>query len=277
MEQDLNEWIEQKQEQYPELDKNLIKLAAKIYFKIRDDWDMAMCVSGREGCGKSTFVYWLCRLVDDDFNIKDNITYSIKDFEKKLRTLPKYAAVWPDEGSDMFYKRAWNSSERTEINKTLMMARQENKFYAFCAPRMGDTDAYLREWRIRLWVHITDRGIGYVFAYDDTVMTGDPWHLSDDKLRKKKNMIAKVSFPDMPANDKELYRKLKREYFDKHDGDGREQKGPVKITPLEIGRMTHERKKGVTLEDVANVFKKSKDTIIRNQRAYRKTLNVGRV
>lgn len=271
MEEDIEKWIEKKQKEFPELDKNLIKLAARIYFKIRDDWDMAMCVSGREGCGKSTFVYWICRLVDKNFNIKDNITYTINDFDKKLRTMPKYSAIWPDEGSDMFYKRSWNSQERTKTNQTLMMARQNNQFYAFCAPRMGDTDAYLREWRIRLWVHITDRGIGYVFSYDDNVMTGDPWHLGDSKLRKKRNMIAKVTFPDMPPKDKALYKQYKREYFDgeRDNGNGKVN-GNIEIKPIDkrqMGLMMLRRKQEkVTVKQLAGLLNVGEAQLYKHQR-----------
>jgi hypothetical protein len=199
------------------LDPNLLWLAAIIRAKLRNDWDQCVCADGIEGVSKSTIIFWLNKLVDDSFSIDRSLTYDLDDFVGKIFKLPKYSAIWPDEGSDMFYKRDWAKDGRTDANQKLQMARQNNMFYGFCAPRLGDNDEYLRNWRVRIWINVIDRGAAAVYAFDRGVKQGDPWHLKKRTDRINNNFVMFITYPDMPDGDRQEYKNLKRKYFEKRE------------------------------------------------------------
>jgi len=191
----------------------LDELTQHIRQKLQDVWDLPAVITGREGIGKSTLGYWLCYGVDENFNVEEGIVYTAKELRPKLFRTPRYGACLVDEGLAALYKREHSTYERKFIIKVLSQARQRNLFYAICCPRMGDLDEYLRNWRIRLWLHVVSRGKAAVYLYDDKVMIGDPWHLGDRKERRKRNLVGFVSFPAMPDDIKDMYRRIKAEAY----------------------------------------------------------------
>jgi hypothetical protein len=197
----------------PKLDIGLLDLAEDIRTEIRDDWDNILVATGREGIGKSSFLYWICKLVDEDYKLRRNISYNVPDVLTKIKKFDKYSSIHIDEGSDIFYKRDSATVLRKKAIKTFIKSRQQNLFCAFAAPRLVDLDENLRNWRIRTWVKLTARGKGEVYTFDDDEDYGDPWHLKNTRLRSQKNFIGTIKFPDFPNDIKKEYQKLKRKAF----------------------------------------------------------------
>lgn len=194
---------------------NLQDLANAIIWKMKKDFDYMICLSGREGVGKSVMGYHLGKMIDKNFNIKNNIVYNLQEMENKIRNLPSYSAVLIDEGMEVFYKRDWNNKDRKRVIKILSTVRQRNLCFIFCVPRFTDLDEYLRNWRIRCWVKVFARGKGYTYFFDDSEDYGDPWHLFDSSLKWSHNYWRKVSCRDMPDDDAVVYKEIKKESFEK--------------------------------------------------------------
>lgn len=202
--------------------------------KIRDDYDSLCCISGREGIGKSSLGYHICKLVDDNFDVKKNIVYALPELYRKMMETPKYGSVLVDEGMECFYKRDHHNPARKRVIKSLSQARQKNLFYVFCSPRFTDLDEYLRNWRIRIWLRVTARGVAEIYFFDDNEMYGDPWHLKDKKLRKKLNYWGKLRFSKMSGSDKKEYLKIKRKTYERLGVEGPDSMGTVMV-----GRFAH--------------------------------------
>lgn len=237
------------------LSPSFIQLGADIRAKLRDDYDVMGVISGREGIGKTTFGYWLCRVVDPAFDVEKNIVYNLEQMKDKIFNTSRYCSNLMDEGMEIFYKRNWFKADQKRLNQILGMARQNNLFYVSCAPRFTDLDEYLRNWRIRLWVHVVDRGVGLVHFRDDGEHQGDPWHLGDKAERRTRNYWDRIECGPMPKEDHDRYIALKRAYFEevgKANGDGakngkKPQKGLLTLGQLAQNLRT---KRGISYADL---------------------------
>jgi hypothetical protein len=141
-----------------ESDAGLDTLANTIRRRLRNDYDVACCIDGVEGFGKSTMAYWLCKKVDPDFDPTTRIAYSIDHFLELIYKTPRYGAVMIDGGMEVLYKRKAMDPFVVRATQIIAMARQRNLFYVITLPQFHNLDVNLREWRIRLWIHLYRRG-----------------------------------------------------------------------------------------------------------------------
>ncbi|MEM2175197.1 MAG: hypothetical protein QXI58_06215, partial [Candidatus Micrarchaeia archaeon] len=133
-----------------------------------------------------------------------------------------------DEAIKQFYKLDWASSSQKYINKVYAVARKEGKTTILCMPRFTDFTEFFRNHRIRFWFHILSRGVAVLFVPDWSPFTKDPWWMDKNQkaieevtkyikmtkidigkkislLKRTKNFVTALIFPDMLPEDKEKY------------------------------------------------------------------------
>ena len=198
---------------------------------IKDKWDNVILISGREGVGKSTFMWWGCFLFHliyakknpsykKEFTLKKNLTYTASEFNQRIKDL-NHEALGMDEGTRAFYKRNSQNSAVKESVALLTQSRFKYLSYFICSPRMADTDEYLRGWRITIWIEVTDRGEAQIY-YIIKEETDDAWNLKDIKKRNKRHKLfggkgnkgEQITCPDIPPSIKFQYELLKKEVFE---------------------------------------------------------------
>lgn len=195
----------------------MLALSKFIQFRLKQNYDAFMCVSGGEGEGKSSLAMRLCQMVNPTFNIEENVIYEMSEMGEKIFTLPRYSAVLVDEGIQGFYKRTWQQQGRAQMNVIFALCRMQNLFFVLCIPRIGDLDEMLRNHRIMYWLHVKTRGVANFYFKDPDQMIDDPWHLKDEKLRRKKCQhlgLRQVYFPKMDQRIENEYIRIKKSNFD---------------------------------------------------------------
>jgi len=152
---------------------------------IKQDWDFLFVIDGIEGGGKSIFTQQVAHYVTGG-NIKvEHITYSPKDFRKKVLSAPKYGAVVYDEAFRGMSARAAMTQTNRMLMGMLQEIRQKNLFIFIVLPSIWDLDKYVALHRCAGLFHITvteKRERGFFKFYNKGQITN---LLRDYKLRYK--------------------------------------------------------------------------------------------
>ena len=159
-------------------------LAKQIKIFLKNDWDYIIVISGDAGVGKSTLTVKLGRLVDEKYNFERNNIYSRRELKDKLWNLPTKSFLNVDEAINIVYRRDFFQRKQKNLLKDLDVVRDRNLCFCFLIPSFWDLDSkILSSGRIKIWVHIDERGRGYIFRPDKNPFNPDPWN---KKLNFKK-------------------------------------------------------------------------------------------
>jgi len=212
-------------------------IAKLLLERIKNDWDAAIAITGEEGSGKSTFALQLAMAVDPNFALQRNVMFSPSEKEMidKVIHLPKYSAIVIDEAIKILYKLNWSSKIQIVLNQIYALARKENKVSLFCMPRFVDFNEYFRNHRLKMWIHISQRGKAFLFLRDSNPYSQDAWHVDDmRKIIKSRKRWSETIFSDLTIDEqtrlfkknpcfkgivsfKDLPAKLKKEYVTLRD------------------------------------------------------------
>ena len=248
---------------WPSLNKNLKHLAIFIRKRLRKDWDLVICITGEEGCGKSTLGMLIGAITDKRFNLKDNVAFlpDEKQIVKEYTKLKKYQCYVIDEAIRALYKMSFMTSMTQTLVRMWATERYQNKCTVLILPRFKDLTENFRNHRVKLWIHVISRGIAVVYTRDDDPHTKDPWNfefaykykiragkkqpVATMSLEKRlfiesrmKNYLFHFDFPDLPEDFKQVYQNHKISSRD--DINKQEEQAEIKKHP-KLTTMTNQR------------------------------------
>lgn len=120
-----------------------------------EKYDNIIGTQGREGSGKSTQVYGVCKAFDPDFSLRSNYMYDFEAMEEKLNEGGDEGGIfWLDEAVNVANKRRWQSKDNVDFTDLLIMMRSRGWCVNMCIPRIEDLDFYVREHRLRYIVTV---------------------------------------------------------------------------------------------------------------------------
>ncbi|MCS7135104.1 MAG: hypothetical protein NZ893_01550 [Candidatus Aenigmarchaeota archaeon] len=165
------------------LEENFHIFVKRIRKRVRKKYDMVIGITGEEGEGKTTLGIQIGKEADENFDMERNIVFNPdKEKVKKLiLELPKYSVVDVDEAIKILYKMQWYSDIQHLLNVIYALCRRENKISLLLMPRFKDFNEFFRNHRIKLWIHIVQRGIAVVFGKDWSPFVKDPWRMDDNQ------------------------------------------------------------------------------------------------
>jgi len=135
----------------------------------KDDWDFLFLVDGKERGGKSVFAQQIGLYVYPDLSV-DDIAFSPKDFERKVRLSKPNSCVIYDEAYGGLSSRNFMSWINKSLVKMLTEIGFKNLFIIIVLPSFFDLDKYVALWRSRALFHIyTSDNLerGFFGAYND--------------------------------------------------------------------------------------------------------------
>lgn len=208
--------------------KSIMNLAAE---RQRQNYDFIPAVTGGEGTGKSTLLYWLCKLdaqfLQMPFNIDTNFIYNptYAGVIRSMQVLPKKSAINVDEAIRTMYVRNWNAKQQREMNTFFATVRKRNLFCGLAIPHLFELDSFFKNLRIIIWIHIFERGKAGIFVKDPNPFNPDPFNTrvarkiidektperfnTDDLVRtlyeNVPNFITWFKFPEMPPAIEKRY------------------------------------------------------------------------
>jgi len=198
-------------------------LAEHIKGFLAKDWDYIIAVSGPAGVGKSTLMQLLAPYLDKKFSYEHTNLYSQKKFTKALKQYPEKSFINVDEAINALFKRDFAKGGQKELLKALDIVRHRNLCLAFLIPYIWDLDSkVLNSNRLKIWIYIDKRGVGYIFKPDRNPFNPDPWNRDlNRKLLAKwneglhpnisPNYVDEIHFKAMPEEEYAKYKANKAE------------------------------------------------------------------
>ncbi len=221
----------------PNLDEKLKTIVRRIDDRNRDDFDSVIAITGGEGMGKSTLAAIIGMLYDGRFGFDRNELFqpTHKEIKERLTKLPKYSVIIADEAIRVLYKLKWQDKAQQYLNQVYALCRQENQVTILCMPRFTDFNEFFRNHRIKIWIHVYQRGKAMMFVGDENPFVTDVFWIAesmkivDKAMRRNRKLsidddiadrvfskvrcyVMNFSFPDMPDELKKLYKDLKEKY-----------------------------------------------------------------
>lgn len=184
-----------------------------------DDWSIT-AIDGVPGSGKSCLgsriAEAICKIRGTRFRYEDYLTYTRKEMLEWINPgknqKPQGSPVIADELISMFFKRNWYEEEQKGAIELLNKCRDRHLALIGCVPTLWDIDGTFLG-LVSFWIHVQERGIGYVFKRDDNPFRKDKWRRDEgEKLwdRKKpvdtyNNFICAISWDDWTDDERERY------------------------------------------------------------------------
>jgi hypothetical protein len=152
--------------------------------------------------GKSQLGAVMGSLIDFDYDFKKNICFipTSKEIENSYMKLPMYSALHIDEASRGLHKQKWYDKVQQKLNE-LYDVEREGHFLCtlLLMPRFQNFSENFRNFRIKYWINIVERGIAIVYKRDEDKDAKDPWHIDENyKLKLKRWKGQKIFSRDIP-------------------------------------------------------------------------------
>lgn len=120
---------------------------------VDSNFDNVLLCTGGEGCGKSSWMYWLFEKYSPGFDIGQSYTFDMNNLRERFRTGDYGNGLfWMDETSQMASNRKWQSEDNQDLVSILEVFRSKKFLFGGCIPSLDRADIYLREFRMRYQV-----------------------------------------------------------------------------------------------------------------------------
>ena len=279
---------------YDEIDKDLLTLVKQIRKRLKDDKDIVISITGEEGSGKSCLAVLLGCLIDIKFDLRDNISYipDSKEIVREFNRLNPYQCYVIDEAIRSLYKMQFMSKLQQALVEMWATERYQNKVTILVIPRFRDLTENFRNHRVKLWIHVLERGHAIVYIKDDDAHNTDPWYIDEVSKFKKRafrgknpallpldkriniekktiNFLEYVQFPDFPPEIKEQYVKYKTASRIQYEKDKKKEEETsvgrlaikLKKEKNQLLYLLYNKDKNFTIEKLAELMDVSKPTI----------------
>lgn len=139
------------------------KLDLMIDRVVNHKFDNLLILDGMEGMGKSnlafSIAYYLAQKSGREFNLKENVFFTIDDFLNCAIKTEKKVLLWDESCLGALASESYNKIQ-TKLLKLLMTARKKQHMYLFVIPKF-----------YRLREAIIDRSVGLVHVYSPNQIT----------------------------------------------------------------------------------------------------------
>lgn len=194
--------------------QNAFWIADLVIKRLKEDYDLYINVTGERGKGKSNLTLlltllqvryagiwrnsetgkvvrvkprtrplpkpWVQQSVDFDFNKNISFLDEMKEVKSKFNSLGQYCPFVIDEGSKNLHKQNWMQKTQFMLVQLSDTERYQNKSFYICFPNFRELNSIFRNDRIRMILHVYDRGKAIISMKDPNRYTIDPWHLDEN-------------------------------------------------------------------------------------------------
>ena len=185
-----------------DLDTNLKHFCKIVREDLRNQKDYVIGITGYPGMGKSQLAAIIGILIDYDYYF-ENICFipTSKDIEATYMNLPMYSVLHIDEASRGLHKQKWYDKVQQKLNE-LYDTEREGHFLCtlLLMPRFQNFTENFRNFRIKYWINILDRGLAIAYKRDEDKDAKDPWHIDENyKTKQKQWKGQKIYERDIPS------------------------------------------------------------------------------
>lgn len=165
------------------------------------DLDAVIGITGPERVGKSTLSFHLARAVDPTFDYT-RVCFSGAELRDQVVSLPRdKPCVSLDESVAGAMSRDSQSRANKELMKFLQVCGERNKVIFLLTPNLRWFDPYIRDHRMRLWLHVPERGRCIIYEPRRGAFHAETYW----------NEVAAFRFPGLDDDDWRAYLRRKHE------------------------------------------------------------------
>lgn len=122
---------------------------------LHQDIDCTIVIDGKEGAGKSLLAQQVARFLDKDRVLTlDQVEFTFKSFQDRVRNIGKGRAVIYDEAGRSTDRRGSGSKENRDFNQFLRECRAYNVFLIIVMQSFYDMDMVSAVWRSRVLLNV---------------------------------------------------------------------------------------------------------------------------
>lgn len=195
------------------------QLAYKVNKRNKKDFDTVGGITGDEGVGKTDLLILLGLLIngftlDQIYKPTDGVLKRIEKFfrnnmlyvhnaeeiERVIEGVPRYEFIGVDEGMMILYKYEHATKRQRELKKYFATCRKDhNNAIFFCMQDFNDFTKFFRNRRIKVWIHVVDRGKAVVMLRGNNPVSDDKWNLKEftniySEAESSSNIFEKLVF-----------------------------------------------------------------------------------
>lgn len=233
------------------LDGYLRNFVEKIRKLKEKDWDIVICVDGKERSGKSKFSQILGYAIDQTLDLK-HITLTPKEFYQEVVTAEKGQVVIMDEGLTAFFSRASMTSTNISLVRMLAECGQKNLVVIVVLPTFFVLDSYLALHRTSCLFHI----------YTDRAQTRGFFRFYDKRRKKKLYIYGKQTHEYVKARPN-FYGRFVNYQFPWEEAY-RKKKHDSLVAAFDKGKQVRLEKQIDLEKDAIIIFEKNKDNKLSN-------------
>ena len=126
---------------------------------VRNEYDVVMCIEGKEGSGKSQLAYQICKRFDPDFDMTESYVYDFDIFLKKLTSASdneRGKIYWMDEATAVANARQAMTRQNIAFTQMLEMMRSRGWVLVLCIPSMERLVTFDRFEPQRGWIYTSE-------------------------------------------------------------------------------------------------------------------------
>jgi hypothetical protein len=189
-----------------EIDVNLRYFCKKIRETLRDERDCVIAITGYPGVGKSNDAAIIGCIIDYDYTFEKNVCFipTSEQIGEKYMSLNMFSILHIDEASRGLDKKRWYEKIQQKLNE-LYDTEREGHFLCtlLLMPRFQNFTENFRNFRIKYWINIIERGYCVVYRRDEDPHVKDPWHMDENyKLKEKRWRGKKILERDIASTIK---------------------------------------------------------------------------
>lgn len=187
---------------FDKLDTNLKIFVKEIKKELRDEGHVVIGITGYPNSGKSNFTAILGCLIDENYQFDLNICFipTSKEIEDKYMGFKKYSFFHIDEASRGLHKHKWHDKVQQKLNE-LYDTEREGHFLctALIMPRFQNFTENFRNFMIKYWINLPQKGLAVFYKRDEDKDAKDPWHIEESYKAKLQTWKGKRVFErDLP-------------------------------------------------------------------------------
>lgn len=193
-----------------QLDRSLKLFCYYIRKDLREEKDHVIAVTGYPGVGKSQCAAIISCLVDRKYAFHKNICFipTSSEIERRYMGLSIFSVLHIDEASRGLHKQKWYDAVQQKLNLLYDTEREGHFLCTFVVmPRFQNFTENFRNFRIKYWINIVERGLAIVYKRDEDKDCRDPWHIDENykkksKMREFRTNVYQRNMPDIVRTER---------------------------------------------------------------------------
>lgn len=183
----------------------------EMRYSVEQKFDNVILISGREGSGKSSLAYHICKSYDPDFKMEEGYIYNYDEFLEALRNGEERGRTfWLDEASNIASRHDWMKSDNKSFIQILEMFRSKSYTLICCIPVEDRIDNYIRNFRARFKIRCK------IKSWSDSEIPKRGYYelyrvLPQEYGNAYNELVGYGKFPPMPIAADRVYQAIKED------------------------------------------------------------------